>query len=237
MGRDKSVSYLSGSLTSLFFTLFLLQTCIGNKQEACVPSSCGKISNISYPFRLTHDPPNCGKPSYELACENITVLNLYSGRYYVESINYNKFTIRLVDPGIQQKNCSSIPRYYLYQANFSDSSFGSGSAASAYDGLYDYVIYLNCRNRVSDDPGYADTASCINWNSNGHIYAIAGDLPAHKLKVDCRVMMVAASSLQGPDIIVEVRNAAHTEQTGKKSNATRIVIRLSGLTANVVRHV
>ncbi|KAI4353742.1 hypothetical protein L6164_002671 [Bauhinia variegata] len=148
---------------SLFFTLFLLQTCIAQKQEACVPSSCGKITNIKHPFRLKHDPPNYGNPSYELACENnITVLNLHSGRYYVESINYNNFTIRLVDPGVQQNDCSSTPRYFLYKANFSYSYSESGSDAYEYDDLFEHVIYLNCSNLVSDDPEYVDTASCLN---------------------------------------------------------------------------
>ncbi|KAG7980981.1 hypothetical protein I3843_05G209700 [Carya illinoinensis] len=30
---------------------------------SCVPSSCGNISNISYPFRLKGDPPKCGDAS------------------------------------------------------------------------------------------------------------------------------------------------------------------------------
>ncbi|KAI4313507.1 hypothetical protein L6164_026482 [Bauhinia variegata] len=190
-------------LVFFLFTVIRQQACIAQKQEACGPSSCGKITNISYPFRLKNDPPNCGNPSYDLACENnITVLYLFSGRYYVESINYDNLTIRLVDPGVQQSNCSSIPRYFLYQANFSDSYTSDRVDAyeyyNAYDNLFEHVIYLNCSNRVSDDPKYVDTASCINWNSNGHIYAIAGYLSAQILKVDCRVRMVAATSLWGP---------------------------------------
>ncbi|KAI4313301.1 hypothetical protein L6164_026292 [Bauhinia variegata] len=189
-------------LVFFLFTVFLQQACIAQKQEACGPSSCGKITNIRYPFRLKNDPPNCGNPNYELACENnMTVLYLYSGRYYVESINYNNLTIRLVDPGVRQTGCSSIPSYSLYQANFSD-VYGSDPwepYGSTYRSYFKHVVYLNCSNQVSDDPEYVDTASCINWNSNGHIYAIAGYLSAQKLKVDCRVMMIAASSLWGPD--------------------------------------
>ncbi|KAI4308622.1 hypothetical protein L6164_031679 [Bauhinia variegata] len=178
-------------LLFFLFTVFLQQSCIAQKQEACGPSSCGKITNISDPFRLKQDPPNCGKPNYELACENNnTVLYLHSGRYYVESINYNNFTIRLVDPGVQQTDCSSIPRFFFYRRNLSRSS-------DVYDDdyLFQHVIYLNCSNRVTDDPKYVDTASCINWNSNGYIYAIAGGITAQRLKVECRVMMSTATSL------------------------------------------
>ncbi|KAI4308626.1 hypothetical protein L6164_031682 [Bauhinia variegata] len=90
-------------------------------------------------------------------------------KFYVESINYNNYTIRLVDSGVQQTEFSSIPHYSI--------SF----------------------NRVSDGdyPEYVDTASCINWNSNGHIYAIVGHLSAQRLNVGCRVMTVAATSLWG----------------------------------------
>ncbi|CAJ2674660.1 unnamed protein product [Trifolium pratense] len=90
-----------------------------NNQKNCTPSSCGKITNITYPFRLKDDPTTCGDQRYELSCENnMTVLTLFSGKYYVKSINYNNYTIRLVDPGIQEDDCSSIPRYYLYASNF-----------------------------------------------------------------------------------------------------------------------
>jgi hypothetical protein len=40
--------------------------------------------------------------------------------YHVQSINYNNFTIRLVDPGIQQSNCSSLPFYSLSRSDFCD---------------------------------------------------------------------------------------------------------------------
>ncbi|CAN6562008.1 unnamed protein product [Malus baccata var. baccata] len=42
----------------------------------CAPSSCGIIPYISYPFRLKHDPDNCGDQRYNLSCEqNRTVFD------------------------------------------------------------------------------------------------------------------------------------------------------------------
>ncbi|RHN77751.1 putative wall-associated receptor kinase, galacturonan-binding domain-containing protein [Medicago truncatula] len=114
-------------LLFLFLFMFLLQqgssSSLSIEQEhSCPPSSCGKISNITYPFRLKNDPIHCGNRSYELSCENnVTTINLYSAKYNVKSINYNNFTIRLVDPGIQQDNCSSFPRNYLSTSDFCDS--------------------------------------------------------------------------------------------------------------------
>ncbi|KAI4353739.1 hypothetical protein L6164_002669 [Bauhinia variegata] len=190
----------------LLVTVLLQQVCISQTQPACAPSSCGKISNISYPFRLTQDPPNCGKPSHELACENnITVLFLYTlpfdqsylVKLYVESINYNNYTIRLVDWGVQQTECSSIPHYSISQ--YRSSYTANGEVAYVFANSSQYVILLNCSNRVNDSdyPEYVDTASCNNWNSNGHIYAVVGHLSAQRLNVDCRVMAVAATSLWG----------------------------------------
>ncbi|KAI4313504.1 hypothetical protein L6164_026479 [Bauhinia variegata] len=145
-------------LVFFLFTVILQQACIAQKQEACGPSSCGKITNISYPFRLKNDPPNCGNPKQLL---------LHSTPNFSDSYTSDR-----------------VDAYEYY---------------NAYDNLFEHVIYLNCSNRASDDPKYVDTASCINWNSNGHIYAIAKYLSAQKLKVDCRVMMVAATSLRGPE--------------------------------------
>ena len=94
-----------------YIALFVLVLLSGNshakiKSRHCDPPSyCGNIQKITYPFRLKGDPENCGYKNYELACENNrTVLSLFSGKYYVEAINYNNNTIRLVDVGIQKDN-------------------------------------------------------------------------------------------------------------------------------------
>ncbi|KAK2399324.1 LEAF RUST 10 DISEASE-RESISTANCE LOCUS RECEPTOR-LIKE PROTEIN KINASE 2.5 [Trifolium repens] len=146
----------------------------------------------------------------------MTVLTLFSGKYYVKSINYNNYTIRLIDPGIQESDCSSIPRYYLYTSNFTSYYFYSNSddvdpyqtsqnriiSREATYGdtmnlpMFQHVIYMNCSNFVRDDPVYVDTASCIKSNSQGgHVYAIVGDLKVGNLKDDdCHVEFVSAIS-------------------------------------------
>jgi hypothetical protein len=189
------------------------QTCdaTNSKNKSCPSSSCGKISNIKYPFRLKNDPTTCGDPRYELSCENNkTMLTLSSGKYYVKSINYNNYTIRLVDPGIQESDCSSIPRYFLTTSNFT-SSYDYDYFADPYqtfqkrlpDGrtlpLFQHVVFMNCSNPIQDDPAYADTASCIKLNSQGgYVYAITGDLTVGNLKHDdCHVKVVTAISFFG----------------------------------------
>ncbi|KAJ1377144.1 Wall-associated receptor kinase, galacturonan-binding domain [Sesbania bispinosa] len=213
MYRGKSFSCFGGLLLYFLQIIVLQQTCAANNHETCSPSSCGKITNISHPFRLKDDPANCGDPRYELTCENnITVLSLYSGKYYVKAINYRNFTIRLVDPGIEEANCSSIPRYFLSASNFTDSyNYPSlyhinitdpYQATQLRDGLvtaseFQHVIYLNCSNPVRDNPRYVDTAPCINWHSKGHVYAVAGDMLAEDLEVDCKVKLASVTSYFG----------------------------------------
>ncbi|MCI74687.1 receptor-like kinase, partial [Trifolium medium] len=41
---------------------------------------------------------------------------------------------------------------------------------------------------------YVDTSSCVKWNSEGHVYAIAGNIKTGSLNVGCQVKLVAMSS-------------------------------------------
>ncbi|MED6120332.1 hypothetical protein PIB30_019842 [Stylosanthes scabra] len=204
----------------LIITVALPQlTCAAqDHNRTCSPSSCGKITNITHPFRQKGDPANCGHPGYELTCENnITLLQLFHGKTYrVEAINYNNFTIRLVDPAISDNDCSTLPRYSLSRSNFStfDDDHYYVTMAEIGTGTYEYlqervflngstqdenlarmfehVVLLKCSNPVRDDPRYVDTAPCI---SNDNVYAVLGDLAVGELRDDCRVKMIAPSSL------------------------------------------
>ncbi|XAR52230.1 Glycerophosphodiester phosphodiesterase [Bertholletia excelsa] len=159
------------------------------------PSSCGSIRNISYPFRLASDPEHCGEKKYELECDNNrTVLHLYAGKYYVEAINYDNQTIRLVDVGIQKGDCSSSPLYSLTFDNFSDYRHRD---YQMYMGAV--VMFLNCENPAKS-PLYMElTGSClgkaINSSTNsaietGYRYVVAGDPIVSDVEDLCRVEMV-----------------------------------------------
>ncbi|KAG4975782.1 hypothetical protein JHK86_035256 [Glycine max] len=200
----------------VFLLLLVHQICATNEQEhVCPPSSCGKITNITYPFRLKGDPKGCGDNRYELACENnVTVLYLYSGKYHVQAINYNNFTIRVVDPGVQQPNCSSLPRYFLSQSNFSAIDDGDPyqlpfqNRLDSAENVFQHIVFLNCRHAVIDNEKYVETDPCIKWHfSKGYIYAIAGDLIAKDFEVDCEVKLVAPTSWWGLD----TNNSSYTQ--------------------------
>ncbi|KAI9075499.1 hypothetical protein K1719_042547 [Acacia pycnantha] len=133
----------------LWLSLLLTEGVLSSEHanKSCT-SSCGIITNISYPFRLRDDPPYCGHHRHELACENnITLLHLHDssqrqywgryrvigrdevlGTYRVVGINYSTYTIRLVDAGIQKGNCSSLPLYSLSPSNFFSNSYYEDSS-------------------------------------------------------------------------------------------------------------
>ncbi|KAM1941105.1 hypothetical protein ACFX13_028727 [Malus domestica] len=107
-GRSSSSSSSSMRFLIAAFIVFSLspQTICNATRLKCT-SSCGHIRNISYPF--------CGNLGFTLSCENNkTILNTPSyGDYYVQAINYHNQTIRLVDPGLDKSNCSSLPLHSL----------------------------------------------------------------------------------------------------------------------------
>lgn len=192
----------------VFLYLFLLPH--KTYSQPC-SSSCGKISNITHPFRLKHDPDHCGNNLYELNClNNVTVLKLFDAEYFVQSINYNNYTIRVVDPNIQPNNCSSLPRFFLYRTNFTYYVNSGSYTEFIYKENNSYlyslnrsnspissdlswpVIYLKCTSPPSNDVNmyYADTASCLDQQT----YVIVGDPHFGILQPQCRVELVTLTS-------------------------------------------
>ncbi|XP_021820313.1 uncharacterized protein LOC110762025 [Prunus avium] len=149
-----------------------------NKAHDCT-RSCGNI-NISSPFRLKGDSKHCGVSdnynNFELSCEakgngttHHAVLSLLSGKYYVQAINYNNFTIRLVDAGVHKINDNhfSHPLYSLTPFNFSYSDYYSPIYS------YDYptassmsIIFLSCEIPMNPSDLIVETAPCISSSSN-----------------------------------------------------------------------
>lgn len=176
--------FLFSNFTALVL-LLLSATC-----EACY-SSCGKLGNITYPFRLKGDQQSCGEFNYELSCENNnTILHLYTGKYYVEEINYGNFTMRIVDVGLQKENCSSLPLHSLMHQNFSHGDPYKLSASNS------AINFLECAAPVKSAL-YFDTTVCSkNSSSNSlfplqtHSYAVDGDIRASDVEDSCIIVMV-----------------------------------------------
>jgi len=178
-----------------------------HKKHLCPPSSCGKITNISYPFRLQGDPEKCGNKRYELGCENnVTVLYLHSAKYHVQAINYNNYTVRVVDPALQLHNCSSLPLRSLSRSNFSDTYSKSHYTGPYQAGLraygnwesliFEHIVFVNCKHTVRENVKYVKTEECVKWDSKGYAYAFVGDLKAEDFEVGCDIKLVAPTSLR-----------------------------------------
>nr|POF05592.1 pentatricopeptide repeat-containing protein, chloroplastic [Quercus suber] len=171
----------------------------------CTASSCGNIHNISDPFRLKSDPEYCGSPLYELKCENNrTVLQLYDGKFYVEEISYNNYTIRIVDSGIQKNNYFSTPNYSLYRYNFGSLYYTTyqrkGTVPERYPELSRSLVWMSCEKPVNS-PLYLDTSTC-NYNDNSssrsdskrYRYVTVGITNASQVEDSCQVEKMSLTS-------------------------------------------
>ncbi|KAG2701835.1 hypothetical protein I3760_06G062200 [Carya illinoinensis] len=196
-------------LTLLVALLLLHRICSAKDTHHCAPSSCGDIRNISYPFRLKDDPPNCGDFRYNLSCENNrTVLHFFPGsEFYVKEIDYDNFTIRVVDGGAgdhQDNHSSNIPRYFLTSGNFSDEgpyyTFFPLSQAGAYRVISDDVAFMHCEKPVKS-PRSLNISACFDTNgvyssNNSKRYRyISFYLPSYgDVKESCQVEQMSLSS-------------------------------------------
>ncbi|KAL6320830.1 hypothetical protein AAG906_008830 [Vitis piasezkii] len=160
------------------FHTFLLAICAANGNQTCRPSSC--------------DPSGCGDPDYELACENNrTMVNLEHGKYYVADINYDNYTIRVVDPGVEKGNCFSAPLYSLTREIFRSDKrayFLNPHEAT------NTTVLMNCEQPISDG-NYIPITPCNRSNvtsssSQAYVYALVGggdSLLVNDIKYSCTI--------------------------------------------------
>ncbi|CAI8605495.1 unnamed protein product [Vicia faba] len=136
------------------------------QQESC-SRRCG-VHYITYPFRLKDSPENCGDKRYNLSCEDNKQLILYDisyGKYYVQSINYDNFTIRLLDFNLLYSNYSLSPDYSLGLYDFSYDIFPYLDYYQ-YKNETDYaltksMLFVSCPNRME----YSYIGNCMNISS------------------------------------------------------------------------
>ncbi|XP_048137882.1 uncharacterized protein LOC125315857 [Rhodamnia argentea] len=178
----------------LLLLLLILHPCFSIPLEInrCT-TSCGEVTNISYPFRMKGDPKGCGDRNFELACiNNRAVLDWKLGQYYVHSINYNNYTITVADVGLRKGNCSSLPLRSLSSADFNyvpDWYYRPRYAVAI-------AVIVGCMNAVNS-PLYIDTSSCLdglpfsNFSSTGRrLYAMV-DPNVSSVETACTIEFMA----------------------------------------------
>ncbi|CAN6703669.1 unnamed protein product [Malus baccata var. baccata] len=143
------------------------ETCRAKDDSTNCTFSCGNIHNISYPFRLQDSPKHCGHIQYTLSCENdTTVVDLpFSGKYYVQAINYDNHTIRIIDPGLQNNNCSSMSRNFPLESHTLNLPYEFYGKYPSDSPLSTVVFYLKCSNPMNSSL-YVDTAPCFDASAS-----------------------------------------------------------------------
>ncbi|XVF30334.1 hypothetical protein REPUB_Repub16aG0048200 [Reevesia pubescens] len=207
---------------NLFLLLFVQYLSLILCYELCdKPSSCGSILNISYPFGLKGNPKTkfCN-PIYQLECENNNTVFYPNNaqKLYVLAINYHNSTIRVVDAGLQNNNCSSLPFRsfspydYAHYKNIFDLL-----DAQFYEQENTSVLYLSCEKPV-DSSLYIDTRPCLNngvyyssssMKSQIYSYVMLGNRNVSEVPDLCRIEMVVKSS--SPTIYSENNNLTYTD--------------------------
>ncbi|KAM4068779.1 hypothetical protein ACB094_12G038400 [Castanea mollissima] len=201
----RGLTFTAVGLTVLIALVLVHPTCCAPTamvNHTCSASSCGNIHNISFPFRLTTDPENCGHFSYNLSCENNrTVLYSFGGIYYVQEISYNNYTIRIVDSGlsfgIRKDNYFPTPDYFLYPyiSNPQYTMYQQkGTVPERYPELSRSMVWMSCEKPVNSSL-YLDTSTC-NYNDNSssisdskrrYRYVKVGRTTASEVEDSCQV--------------------------------------------------
>nr|GMD53696.1 rust resistance kinase Lr10-like isoform X1 [Ipomoea batatas] len=112
---------------------------------------------------------------------------------------FGNYTIRVVDPDVQENNICSFPKYDLAQYRFS----GYHSSYDIASTTYVPIIFLSCPFPMKSSAFVETTKECWNNKSSGgrkapqlYSYAKVGRLYASDLRISCRVELITMTSLR-----------------------------------------
>ncbi|GAA0154690.1 hypothetical protein LIER_12600 [Lithospermum erythrorhizon] len=185
----------------LQFASFAILFFIASKAQndfTCIPSTCGNIEEIKFPFSLKTDPQYCGDPSYELECnKNQTIMIINSRSYLVQSISYSNLTIRLVDPVLATPNntCITLPDHYTGYDEIGTTIFDD------FIPFNNDVTFVNCDAPLNSSSFFESPFCGTSSNSSQGVYsyvAIGEDFRVSELGESCSTVMVASGSSYGP---------------------------------------
>ncbi|TYH86453.1 hypothetical protein ES332_D01G044000v1 [Gossypium tomentosum] len=137
MPKLKAKLPLLGHLMPHFalFVILFPGVCLARQliNQDCGSTFCGNL-NISFPFRFKNQPPQCGLYDFELVCENNnrTTFVAREGKFFVQLIFYENYTIQVVDTSLDTDDCNSLPLSSLY-----------------YIGIYTIMYVVNCTEPIN----------------------------------------------------------------------------------------
>ena len=182
-----------------------------SSDDSYVPS-CGAIHNISCPFYLKGHHHNCRDFSYELSCHNNRTslqfppsdIDIYAPEknhvFYVEAINYENSSVRMVDSGLAEDNylCSSNTplhpfsqrRLYLIRNIYEDS----------FSPIREFnrpMTYIDCPAPVNLSARYIPAPPC---SSSVYSYVVIGHMDSSEVENNCKIRRTTWVSSAWPNI-------------------------------------
>nr|CAD1838243.1 unnamed protein product [Ananas comosus var. bracteatus] len=141
----------------------------------CSPSSCGRLHNIHYPFRLNTDPPQCGQPQSTLRCEdNKAILEYGAEKYYVTNISYDSWGVNLINANLMNRSCSLPPPSHLFDFSiFEGLNYQRGN----------FACFVNCTRPIQHQLYWP--VPCLSRNVNDvHVYVMIGSLRCDVMRLE-----------------------------------------------------
>ena len=194
--HDPTQMISSSSLLVIIVVFTSITSSCSKAPSPTSSSSCGEIDNISCPFYLKDQPRKCHGFSYELSCtQNRTIIKLLSDDFYVEAINYVKYTIRIIDSGLARNNysCSSTPLHAFYSYDYDDTF-------SPVRELNWPITYIDCPAPVTNSSSskYIVTSPCL--SSSVYSYVVIGNMSISEVENNCTIRKAAWVSSGWPNI-------------------------------------
>ncbi|KAB2043731.1 hypothetical protein ES319_D01G038600v1 [Gossypium barbadense] len=186
-----------------FFVILFPGVCFTRHliNQDCGSTFCGNL-NISFPFRLKNQPPHCGHYGFEFECENNnrTTLVGRGGKFSVQQIFYENYTIQMVDASLDMDDCNSLSLtsvdYYDYELSNFYLSSNNYYYYSHYNNrrLEGSIIYvMNCTTPIKSSHNYIEASRCtIKSNtssslSTSHFYFLNGNTQPSYINQACTI--------------------------------------------------
>ncbi|XWS10800.1 hypothetical protein CRYUN_Cryun38cG0028900 [Craigia yunnanensis] len=173
---------------ALFLILFPGVCLAKHRNEDCGSAFCGNL-NISFPFRLKTQPRNCGYHGLELECENNnrTTLVMKHGKFSVQDIFYQNYTMRVVDASLDRDDCDYLSLSSL-DLNYPCKIPYSVYLVNGYPTRFSIMYLVNCT-RPTKSSLYVDASRCANSSSrpSSYFYFIDGNTQPSDFNQSCTV--------------------------------------------------
>ncbi|KAK8312433.1 hypothetical protein V6Z12_D01G041800, partial [Gossypium hirsutum] len=155
-----------------------------------------------FPFRLKNQPPHCGHYGFEFECENNnrTTLVGRGGKFSVQQIFYENYTIQMVNASLDMDDCNSLSLtsvdYYDYELSNFYLSSNNYYYYSHYNNrrLEGSIIYvMNCTTPIKSSHNYIEASRCtIKSNtssslSTSHFYFLNGNTQPSYINQACTI--------------------------------------------------